>query len=68
MLTLMENRVILLVPRASGGQIVVSRVRASQRDSSCGNAMMLSKQCLKLVEIFDESIGNAKKVAEFDLD
>lgn len=33
-----------------------------------GNAMMLSKQCLKLLEIFDESFGNSDTVGEFDMD
>lgn len=33
-----------------------------------GNAMMLSKQCLKLLEIFDESFGNSDKTGEFDMD
>jgi phosphate/sulfate permease len=33
-----------------------------------GNAMMLSKQCLKLLEIFDESFGNSEKTDEFDME
>jgi len=36
--------------------------------SIVGNAMMLSKQCLKLLEIFDESFGNSDKIGEFDMD
>jgi len=36
--------------------------------SIVGNAMMLSKQCLKLLEIFDESFGNSDKIGEFDLE
>lgn len=33
-----------------------------------GNAMMLSKQCLKLLEIFDESFGNTDVTGKFDMD
>ena len=33
-----------------------------------GNALMLSKQNLKLMEIFNESFGKSRKTAEFDLD
>ena len=33
-----------------------------------GNAMMLSKQCLKLLEIFDESFSHDENSSEFDLD
>jgi Na+/phosphate symporter len=33
-----------------------------------GNAMMLSKQNLKLLEIFEESFGGVQNSAEFDLD
>jgi len=33
-----------------------------------GNAMMLSKQNLKLLEIFEESFGGVRNDAEFDLD
>jgi phosphate/sulfate permease len=33
-----------------------------------GNAMMLSKQCLKLLEIFDESFGNSDEIGEFDME
>jgi Na+/phosphate symporter len=33
-----------------------------------GNAMMLSKQCLKLLDIFHESFRDTDKVGEFDLD
>ncbi|UCC44311.1 MAG: inorganic phosphate transporter [Candidatus Zixiibacteriota bacterium] len=36
--------------------------------SIVGNAMMLSKQNLKLLEIFEESFGSLKSTAEFDLD
>jgi len=33
-----------------------------------GNAMMLSKQCLKLLEIFHESFSDVEETGEFDLD
>ena len=33
-----------------------------------GNAMMLTKQNLKLLEIYNESFGKIDAVAEFDLD
>ena len=33
-----------------------------------GNAMMLSKQNLKLLEIFEESFGGINDDVEFDLD
>jgi hypothetical protein len=33
-----------------------------------GNAMMLSKQNLKLLDIFEESFGGVKNGMEFDLD
>ena len=33
-----------------------------------GNAMMLSKQCLRLLEIFHESFRDTDETGEFDLD
>ena len=36
--------------------------------SIIGNAMMLSKQNLKILEIFDESFGPVEHIADFDLE